>query len=200
MASESVRTPHTRTSSRRTSRHRPVPGRRRPAHPGIRERQGEAHRPAGGRKAGRHPPGRHKGPGPQREAEALWRGMAGRRAGTLATNDRLKAVSEIRYGLGQPPRESDTGLPLIRATNVSRGHIAEKDLLRVDPADVPVGRDAFLREKEIIVVRSGAYTADSAIITEGIHRFSHRVRHGGKRDWSDPGIHSSCIALQVPQG
>jgi type I restriction enzyme S subunit len=77
---------------------------------------------------------------------------------------RLKAVSEIRYGLGQPPRESATGLPLIRATNVSRGHIAEKDLLRVDPADVPVGRDAFLREKEIIVVRSGAYTADSAII------------------------------------
>ena len=77
---------------------------------------------------------------------------------------RLKAVSEIRYGLGQPPRESATGLPLIRATNVSRGHIAEKDLLWVDPADVPVGRDAFLREKEIIVVRSGAYTADSAII------------------------------------
>ena len=77
---------------------------------------------------------------------------------------RLKAVSEIRYGLGQPPRESETGLPLIRATNVSRGHIVEKDLLRVDPTDVPAGRDAFLREKEIIVVRSGAYTADSAIV------------------------------------
>ena len=77
---------------------------------------------------------------------------------------RLKSVSEIRYGLGQPPRESATGLPLIRATNISRGHIVEKDLLRVDPADVPTGRDAFLREKEIIVVRSGAYTADSAII------------------------------------
>ena len=77
---------------------------------------------------------------------------------------RLKAVSEIRYGLGQPPKESETGLPLIRATNVSRGHIVEKDLLRVDPADVPAGRDAFLREKEIIVVRSGAYTADSAIV------------------------------------
>ena len=77
---------------------------------------------------------------------------------------RLKGVSQIRYGLGQPPKESSTGLPLIRATNVSRGHIFEKDLLRVDPTDVPDGRDAFLREKEIIVVRSGAYTADSAII------------------------------------
>ena len=79
---------------------------------------------------------------------------------------RMKAVSRIRYGLGQPPRESATGLPLIRATNVGRGHIVEKDLLHVDPEDVPAGRDAFLREKEIIVVRSGAYTADSAIIPE----------------------------------
>ena len=77
---------------------------------------------------------------------------------------RLKAVARIRYGLGQPPRESPTGLPLIRATNVSRGRIVETDLLRIDPEDVPIGRDAFLREKEIIVVRSGAYTADSAIV------------------------------------
>ena len=82
------------------------------------------------------------------------------------TIGRLKAVAQIRYGLGQPPKESETGLPLIRATNVSRGHIVEKDLLHVDPHDVPAGRDAFLREKEIIVVRSGAYTADSAIIPE----------------------------------
>ena len=69
---------------------------------------------------------------------------------------RIKAIGRIRYGLGQPPRESPTGLPLIRATNVNRGRIVEKDLLRVDPNDVPAGRDAFLREKEIIVVRSGA--------------------------------------------
>ena len=79
---------------------------------------------------------------------------------------RMKVVASIRYGLGQPPRESATGLPLIRATNVNRGHIVKKDLLHVDPEDVPPGRDAFLREKEIIVVRSGAYTADSAIIPE----------------------------------
>ena len=77
---------------------------------------------------------------------------------------RLKAAGRIRYGLGQPPQESQTGLPLIRATNVSRGRIVDKDLLYIDPEDVPVGRNAFLREKEIIVVRSGAYTADSAIV------------------------------------
>lgn len=77
---------------------------------------------------------------------------------------RLKSIARIRYGLGQPPREVLDGLPLIRATNVKRGRIVEKDLVRVDPADVPSSRSAFLSEGEIIVVRSGAYTADSAII------------------------------------
>ena len=45
-----------------------------------------------------------------------------------------------------------------------RGRITEKDMVYIDPEDVLKGRDAFLAEKEIIVVRSGAYTADSAII------------------------------------
>ena len=75
-----------------------------------------------------------------------------------------KTLGRIRYGLGQPPRESAEGVPLIRATNVERGRIVEKDLIRVDPSDLPVDRDALLRAQEIIVVRSGAYTADSAII------------------------------------
>ena len=79
---------------------------------------------------------------------------------------RIKSVSDIRYGLGQPPREAPGGLPLIRATNIERGRIVEKDMLYVDPADVPVSRDAILRAGEIIVVRSGAYTADSAIVPE----------------------------------
>ena len=39
---------------------------------------------------------------------------------------RLKSIAKIRYGLGQPPRESETGLPLIRATNVDCGRILEK--------------------------------------------------------------------------
>ena len=71
---------------------------------------------------------------------------------------RLKSVGSIRYGLGQPPREAHNGLPLIRATNVQRGRIIDKDMLYVDPEDVPKGRAAFLRTGEIIVVRSGAYT------------------------------------------
>ena len=77
---------------------------------------------------------------------------------------RLKTIAEIRYGLGQPPRESPDGMPLVRATNVYRGHITDEDMLFVDPADVPAGRRAFLSTGDIVVVRSGAYTADSAII------------------------------------
>jgi type I restriction enzyme S subunit len=79
---------------------------------------------------------------------------------------RLKAIAQIRYGLGQPPRESETGIPLIRATNIDHGRILEKNLLRVDAADVPKTRNAFLKSGEIIVVRSGALTADSAIIPQ----------------------------------
>ena len=79
---------------------------------------------------------------------------------------RLRSIARIRYGLGQPPREILDGLPLIRATNVDQGCIIEKNLMYVDPLDVPKNRDAFLSKGEIIVVRSGAYTADSAIVPE----------------------------------
>ncbi len=77
---------------------------------------------------------------------------------------RLKFITKIKYGLGQPPNQKDDGLPLIRATNIERGRIVEKDLLLVDPDDIPYDRDPILKENDIIVVRSGAYTADSAII------------------------------------
>lgn len=77
---------------------------------------------------------------------------------------RMKTLSQIRYGLSQPPREVEDGLPLIRATNIWRGKIVETDMIYVDQDDVPDGRNAFLSEREIIVVRTGAYTADSAII------------------------------------
>ncbi|AEE52721.1 restriction endonuclease subunit S [Haliscomenobacter hydrossis] len=77
---------------------------------------------------------------------------------------RLKTLGKIKYGLGQPPKTKEDGLPLIRATNVERGRIVEKDLIFVDPEDIPWERDPMLKENDIIVVRSGAYTGDSAII------------------------------------
>jgi type I restriction enzyme S subunit len=78
---------------------------------------------------------------------------------------RFKFLASVRYGLGQPPREKADGLKIIRATNVERGKIVEKNMLFVDPNDIPWERNPELKEGEIIVVRSGAYTGDSALVT-----------------------------------
>lgn len=77
---------------------------------------------------------------------------------------RIKSVADTRYGLGQPPAQKNDGVPMVRATNVSAGKILAKDLIFVDPRELPPGRNPYLKEGEIIVVRSGAYTGDSAII------------------------------------
>ena len=77
---------------------------------------------------------------------------------------RLKFLSHIRYGLGQPPPLREDGLPFVRATNVFRGRIAEDGMIRIDPDMLPLARDPLLKTNDIIVVRSGAYTGDSAII------------------------------------
>jgi type I restriction enzyme S subunit len=77
---------------------------------------------------------------------------------------RLKSVAAIRYGLGQPPVELSSGVAMIRATDVSAGTICTGNFLRVDPDDLPRGRNPYLKSGEIIVVRSGAYTGDSAIV------------------------------------
>lgn len=77
----------------------------------------------------------------------------------------VSRVATVRYGLGQPPPESEDGIPIIRATNINRGRISKTDLLYVDLADLPLDRVPLLVEGEILVVRSGALTGDSAIVT-----------------------------------
>jgi type I restriction enzyme S subunit len=77
---------------------------------------------------------------------------------------KLKYLGLVKYGLGQPPKEKEGGLAIIRATNVERGKIVVKDMIYVDPDDVPWERDPMLKENDIIIVRSGAYTGDSAIV------------------------------------
>ncbi|MCL6244393.1 restriction endonuclease subunit S [Acinetobacter sp. ANC 7200] len=79
---------------------------------------------------------------------------------------KFKYLAKVRYGLGQPPRQLDNGLKIIRATNIERGKIVEKGMLYIDPNDIPWDRNPTLNKDEIIVVRSGAYTGDSAIVTE----------------------------------
>jgi type I restriction enzyme S subunit len=77
---------------------------------------------------------------------------------------RIKEVGAIKYGLSQPPKYLQEGLPLIRATNIERGKLVDKGLVFISPDDVPYERNPVLRENDILVVRSGAYTADSAIV------------------------------------
>jgi type I restriction enzyme, S subunit len=78
--------------------------------------------------------------------------------------ERLKDIATVRYGLGQPPAELDSGIAMIRATDVDAGHIHTANMMRVDPLDIPADRNPYLKTGEIIVVRSGAYTGDSAIV------------------------------------
>jgi type I restriction enzyme S subunit len=76
----------------------------------------------------------------------------------------IKRVASICYGIGEPPNYQAEGTPLIRATNVHNGLILEEGLVFVTPADIPEKRIVWLSAGDIIVVRSGAYTGDSAII------------------------------------
>lgn len=76
----------------------------------------------------------------------------------------LKRISNISYGLGQPPKTKSRGIPIIRATNISKGEITLKDMIFCDLEDVSLNRTPQLKKGEILVVRSGVYTGDSAII------------------------------------
>ncbi|MFZ1976724.1 MAG: restriction endonuclease subunit S, partial [Bacteroidota bacterium] len=76
------------------------------------------------------------------------------------------AGASVRYGLGQPPPVKEKGVRLIRATNIHNGCIFEEDMIYIDPEEVPKSRNAFLSAREVLVVRSGAYTGDVAQVTE----------------------------------
>ena len=78
----------------------------------------------------------------------------------------LGEVSEIRYGLGQPPQQADDGVPMIRATNIKRGQISKQGLIRIKRSAIPESRNPYLQVGDVVVVRSGAYTGDVAMIPE----------------------------------
>lgn len=81
------------------------------------------------------------------------------------TTKRLKFLAEIRYGLGEPPERDIEGIPFVRATDIYRGKIDLSRVTRVNPDSVPWHRKPDLGENELLVVRSGAYTGDSALVT-----------------------------------
>lgn len=79
----------------------------------------------------------------------------------------LSERAEVSYGLGQPPEKDENGVAVIRATNIKRGKILNEDILRIKASAIPKGKKVSLREGDLIVVRSGAYTGDVAMITQG---------------------------------
>jgi type I restriction enzyme S subunit len=79
---------------------------------------------------------------------------------------KLKEIASVRYGLGQPPAIDENGVPMIRATNIHQGEINKTGMILVKRDAIPLSKNALLREGEIIVVRSGAYTGDIGLITK----------------------------------
>jgi type I restriction enzyme S subunit len=87
---------------------------------------------------------------------------------TTWSTSRVKHLASIRYGLGEPPEYSLDGLPFIRATDIKSGTIDLASVKRVNAGDVPWSRRPRLDQDEILVVRSGAYTGDSAIVSDKV--------------------------------
>ncbi len=58
----------------------------------------------------------------------------------------LKYITKIRYGIGEPPKYREEGVALIRATNVCSGKISNKNIVFVDPDDIPVNRIVWLKK------------------------------------------------------
>ncbi len=79
----------------------------------------------------------------------------------------LKRIGKINYGIGEPPKYQSEGTPLIRATNIHEGKLIEDGMVFVNHEDIPANRVFWLQVGDIIIVRSGAYTGDSARIPNG---------------------------------
>jgi len=97
---------------------------------------------------------------PMRDSGVEWLGEVPEHWETIT----LKHLGHIRYGIGEPPKYYDEGVPLIRATNVRSGTITPVGLVWVNPKQIPANRIVWLAEGDIVVVRSGAGTGDSAIV------------------------------------
>ena len=78
--------------------------------------------------------------------------------------DFSKVVSSIRYGTGSPPEYVESGIPFIRATNIKNGTIRRSDLKFISEYQAEKISKCRLNGGELIVVRSGVNSGDSAMI------------------------------------
>ena len=74
---------------------------------------------------------------------------------------------DIRYGTSQPPAFSEDGIyKFIRATNIKFGRITEKEMLMISAEEAAKIEKCKLCGNEIIIVRSGANTGDTCVVTK----------------------------------
>lgn len=74
---------------------------------------------------------------------------------------------DIRYGTSQPPAFSTDGIfKFIRATNIKAGRITENDMLKISADEAARIEKCRLNGNEIIIVRSGANTGDTCVVTD----------------------------------
>lgn len=74
---------------------------------------------------------------------------------------------DIRYGTSQPPTFNELGeFKFIRATNIKAGRITENDMLRISADEAAKIEKCRLNGNEIIIVRSGANTGDTCVVTD----------------------------------
>ena len=75
-------------------------------------------------------------------------------------------IVSIKYGTSQPPKFSPKGkYKFIRATNIKNGRIVEKDMLRIDEIEAEKISKCKLKFGDFIMVRSGAFTGDTCVIS-----------------------------------
>ena len=79
----------------------------------------------------------------------------------------IEYVENTKYGTSQPPKFDENGcFKFIRATNIKSGHINEKDMLFISKEESEKIGKCKLNGGEIIIVRSGANTGDTCVITD----------------------------------
>lgn len=77
----------------------------------------------------------------------------------------LDQLVQIRYGLSQPPKLSEEGVKMIRATDIKSGKIIKDKPIKILIDSNMQHKFIFLHSGDIIVVRSGVFTGDVALIT-----------------------------------
>lgn len=80
-----------------------------------------------------------------------------------------EGIREIKYGTSSPPNFTEKGINFIRATNIKKGRIIEKQMKYITEDEGKKIEKCKLETGDIIIVRSGVNTGDSAYIPEIYH-------------------------------